>query len=61
MDRSAFHIYVVEIVVFIGIILFFILFRGMEIMEVLHEYGVPLLIYILIFSVYPVYKTLRKK
>jgi|GEM_PF-5918058 len=61
MDRSAFHLYIVEIAVFIGIMVFLIFFRGMEILEILNTYGVPLLIYIAIFAAYPVYKLIRKK
>ncbi len=60
MDRSDFHLYAFEISIFVGIIVFLILIKGMEIMEVLHSYGIPLLIYIVIFSAYPIYKMFKK-
>lgn len=59
MDRSAFNVYAIEIAVFVGIILFLIFFRDKNIYQILNEYGVPLLIYIVIFSAYPMYKILK--
>jgi hypothetical protein len=61
MDRSDFHLYVLEIAVFVGIIGFLVLIRNMETMQVLNSYGVPLLIYIVIFAAYPIYKMIKKK
>jgi hypothetical protein len=56
MDRSDFHIYALEIAVFVGIIVLLIFFQGMGAMEILYDYGVPLLIYIAFFAAYPIYK-----
>jgi hypothetical protein len=61
MDRSDFHIYALEIAVFVGIIVFLIFFQGIGAMEILYDYGVPLLIYIAFFAAYPIYKIVKGK